>query len=123
MKLRIKGQSVRFRLAQNEVQQLLTKGKISASTFLGSKTLSYEILGVPGFRYNFLCEEKKICIQVPIDSLNAWCTSDQISLLYELDDNKHLPPLQILIEKDFKCLIERAGEDESDLYPNPQSLQ
>ncbi|NND09427.1 MAG: hypothetical protein HKN87_23890 [Saprospiraceae bacterium] len=123
MKLRIKDQSVRFRLTQNEVRQLLTTSKISASTYLGSKTLSYEIEGVTGSSCNCLFKDEKICIHIPINSLNAWCSSDQISLQYELRDSERFPSLQILIEKDFKCLIERTGEDESDLYPNPQALQ
>jgi hypothetical protein len=29
--------------------------------------------------------------------------------------------LKILIEKDFQCLHKRAGEDETDNFPNPRA--
>ena len=28
-------------------------------------------------------------------------------------------PLRILVEKDFACLVEREGEDDSDAFPHP----
>lgn len=31
--------------------------------------------------------------------------------------------LQILVEKDFACLVPREGEDESDIFPHPQEGQ
>ncbi len=31
--------------------------------------------------------------------------------------------LTLLLEKDFACLVEREGEDESDMFPHPHAGQ
>jgi hypothetical protein len=48
----------------------------------------------------------------------AWAASEQVSIEGEqtLDDGEKL---SILVEKDFACLAPRPGEDESDMYANP----
>lgn len=121
MKLRIKDQSIRFRLSQNEVQKLDTEGEIVASTCIGESALTYVINRAleQTFSCNFL--EGKISVRVPIDILQTWCNSDQVSIECNLPKSGQIPSLQLLIEKDFQCLIERAGEDESGLFPNPQA--
>ena len=50
----------------------------------------------------------------------AWALTEQVSMEGEqfLDDGGKLT---ILVEKDFTCLAPREGEDESDMFPNPQA--
>ena len=121
MKLRIKDQSIRFRLSQNEVRKLDGESEIVASTYIGESTLTYVIKHALDrtFSCNFI--EGKISVMVPKDILQTWCNSDQVSIECNLPKSGQTPSLQLLIEKDFQCLIERAGEDESGLFPNPQA--
>lgn len=60
----------------------------------------------------------EIKITVPRDLAKQWGTSAQVGMSHE----QRLGPdatLSILIEKDFRCLSPRPGEDESDNFANP----
>jgi len=50
--------------------------------------------------------------------LTTWATTDLVGLEHQIQ-LKGEEKLAILIEKDFKCLQERPGEDEEDMFPNP----
>jgi len=121
MKLRIKDQSIRFRLSQNEVQKLEAVGEIVAITYLGESALTYMIKHSLDLLFSCTFLEGEISVTVPQEILQTWCNSDQITIEGKVQKSEQSPSLQILIEKDFQCLLERAGEDESDLYPNPQA--
>lgn len=62
--------------------------------------------------------DNKITIRLPETVVLAWVTTEQVSIEGEqvLDDGEKLA---ILVEKDFACLAPRPGEDESDMYANP----
>jgi hypothetical protein len=59
-----------------------------------------------------------IRIVVPEEDLVRWCASDQvgISAAITLPDSA---PLEILIEKDFRCLDPLVPEEQSDTLDNP----
>jgi hypothetical protein len=52
--------------------------------------------------------------------IKQWAESEKVSISSEqnLDDGEQL---RILVEKDFACLAPRDGEDESDMFPNPDA--
>jgi hypothetical protein len=62
--------------------------------------------------------DNKITIRLPETVVLAWVSTEQVSIDGEQvhDDGDKL---SILVEKDFTCLAPRPGEDESDMYPNP----
>lgn len=60
-------------------------------------------------------------IFVPREMAKNWCNSEQVGLQGQQIVGNGGESLFILVEKDFTCLIERKGEDESDNYPNPNS--
>ena len=116
MKLRIKGNTIRFRLTQTEVDHLAS-GSVDAKTqFPGGKALVYKIQS--GAEFEVVLSEAEVSITVPNDAVEAWATTDKIEISNSIElENKE--QLEISIEKDFKCLTERPKEDESDMYPNP----
>ena len=59
-----------------------------------------------------------IRVDVPEQDLVRWCASDQvdISAAITLPD---CAPLEIPIEKDFRCLDPLVSEDQSDTFDNP----
>lgn len=122
--MRIRGNSIRLRLSQEEVKQLATSGHVGQSIQFGpeeSQQLHYEIItqdGNAGIHAEFSGHE--ISVFIPRSQAKAWAETDEVSLSqHQLISSQE--SLQILIEKDFKCMIDRPDEDESDLYPNPKS--
>jgi len=120
MKLRIRGNSIRFRLTITEVEKFATDGVIEESVTFGQ--------GLGAFRYEMIvgsdeaaCAKFEInCLSVTIPSSDArdWTGSDKVGLEY-LQPISDLDSLRIVIEKDFACLAERQDEDDSDAFPNP----
>lgn len=122
MKIRIRGYSVRLRLLQSEVKQLVETGKVSETIRFGlsePEVLIYtvqcslkasEILA--GFCQN------EICVTIPEAVVKDWYNTDKVSL----ENKKDLEgdSLHILIEKDFVCLTREDDPDNLDAFPNPE---
>lgn len=123
MKLRIRDNSLRFRLAKSEIAKLHEDGLVEASTqFPGGAQLQYAVELSPSAQAMAASfEEGVLRVVLPRAPGMEWALSDEISLQGEasLDEGR----LSILIEKDFACLTPREGEDESDLYPHPMTGQ
>jgi hypothetical protein len=120
MKLRIKGDSLRLRLTQGEVTQLDTGGVVEEKTrFVGGAALIYRLRrdsAVNSLSASFA--QGAVEIRVPEKSVRAWASSNDEAIagtqsLSEGDE------LRISVEKDFRCLAPREGEDESDNFANP----
>ncbi len=121
MKLRIRGNSIRLRLTRSEVEQLGRTGTVSEDVEFGATS--------PGFCYQLSATDDNIAthakfedhclsISVPASQAERWIGSDEVGIeeMQSIDKNKFL---RILVEKDFACLTERDGEEESDAFPNP----
>lgn len=119
MKIRILENSLRLRLSQSEVQQLNTRGDVKQRINFGLSALKYSIIKKEIESIKSLYQSNEILILVPAKMVEDWANSDLISLQESISINEE-ENLKILIEKDFKCLTVRAGEDESDLFPNPE---
>ena len=122
MKLRIRDNSIRFRLMQAEVAQLRSTGVVSArTTFPGGRHLTYVVESSPAnIHPQAFLSESTLTVRLPETAVLAWSGSEQVSIQAEqpLDDGGSL---SLLVEKDFACLAPREGEDESDMYPHPQA--
>lgn len=119
MKLRIKDNSIRLRLTKSEVAELAEKGRFESVINFGTDgKMTYAISESATDTIDVRYEANKIEVRIPKKELDHWTNTDNISLQaskkIENDED-----LKILIEKDFACLTEREGEDESDAYPNP----
>ena len=117
MKLRIKGNTLRLRLTQTEVDTI-AKGEVMDKTqFPGGKELVYKIVKGNEFDAQFTNDDV-VLIQLPSNKVDEWASSDQVTIGFTspLGDNEIL---DIAVEKDFQCLTERPKEDESDMFPNP----
>ena len=115
MKLRIKGNTIRIRLSENEVNLLELGTSVQDKTCFPSSILSYRIQVSNKTSADFL--DNEVLIKLPENEVHLWATTDQVSISKEISTlNDDI--LSILVEKDFKCLTVRP-EDESDLYPNP----
>ncbi len=123
MKLRIRKNSLRLRLQQHEVKQLVAAGAVIDETCFGKETLrnSIEISA----DVSAMCADfasNTIRFRVPMAAALHWANSDEVGMLAE--QVTPAGPLLLLIEKDFACLQPRdpsLREDDSDAFMNPNS--
>jgi len=119
MKLRIKGNSLRFRMTQSEVDRLASgESVVEKAQFSPIDSLTYAIkpwhLNVAEARF----ENNLIEVLLPEAWIGAWHSSNENSVESNLENGTETG-LKILVEKDYVCLKERIGEDESDNFPHP----
>jgi hypothetical protein len=124
LKLRIRDNSIRLRLSQTEVDRVNSEGLVKGRVqFAGSNTFSYVLESSPAtVRPEAHVSNNVITVRVPQLDIKQWAESEQVSIRSEqnLDDGKQL---MILVEKDFACLAPRAGEDDTDMFPNPDAVR
>ena len=119
MKIRIKGNSVRFRLTKSEVESFSTTGRYEETTRFQSKTLTYSLVAVEGIKEleaDFIGDN--ITIYFPQAEQANWANSNRVGYSNSVDWND-ADSLSLLVEKDFTCL-DNTIEDQSDNYPNPK---
>ncbi|MGD9628370.1 MAG: hypothetical protein AB7V18_03915 [Pyrinomonadaceae bacterium] len=122
MKLRILGNSLRFRLGRSEVEAFGRTGSISERVRFGSSIendLRYELTIVDGPEFVGNFENGAITVGVPRSVVDEWVGSEEVSISGKqgLDQETSL---KFLIEKDFVCLSAHNDEDQSDRYPHPK---
>ena len=121
MKLRIQGNSIRFRVTQSEVAVLAATGKLESwiqFTPSAADRLGYaiEVSSHPDVRAS--CTDNLVLVSIPANIASTWVSTNRIGI--ERDQlAADGSVLRIVVEKDFRCLQARPGEDESDNYPNP----
>jgi len=124
MKIRIRDNSIRLRLMQKEVKQFDENQLIEARIQFGSDSKDILIYRLEKSNTATTIQSKYVnnCITVIVPEKigTNWANSDLVSLSAQqaLDGENQLT---ILIEKDFQCLTDRVGEDESDAFPNPNT--
>ncbi|MFO7566168.1 MAG: hypothetical protein R6X02_26215 [Enhygromyxa sp.] len=113
MKLRIRGDSLRLRLTRGEVLQLRETGSVVETVHFGTRELHYELrsaeVDAPVARF----DGARIEVSFPREQARAWAEGDAVGISAEHEG------LALLIEKDFRCLAPREGEDDDDAFPHP----
>jgi hypothetical protein len=123
MKIRIKGNFIRYRLTQSEVKSLSEGGKLAESTCFGPKegqTFTYALEprdGIEALQATFV--DGKITLFLPSESAQSWHADPRVGF----ENEQEVAPgifLKMLLEKDFACLDD-THEDQADKYPNPNA--
>jgi hypothetical protein len=120
MKIRIKGNTIRYRLTQSEVATLCEQGYLEEITSFNTGKLLYAVQimeGIEQLEAEFTGD--RIILLVPETQGKRWDTSDEVSIRNSMALEEG-GELELLLEKDFACLDER-DEDQSDNYPNPKA--
>ena len=118
MKIRIKGNTVRYRLSKTEVTILAEEGRLEEKTEFISGSLQYAIRQTKSDSLSADFANQTITLYVPEIALQSWAATDQIGI----DCHQPLPngnALYLLLEKDFKCIDAPVTEDQSDYFENP----
>src|SRR5436190_23422914 len=113
MKLRLRGDSLRFRLTKSEIASLCEQGWWETACNFGAR-------GGPRFIYRvesaqvekaavrFVPGQQTVVTAVlPAEEVKRWSESSQVGIYFE-----ETWGLQVAVEKDFQCLDPRRDEDE-----------
>ena len=114
MKLRIFNNSIRLRLRQSEVADLVKRGVVEARLDFGAGVaLTYRLVAdADAVRPEAAFHNGEIRITVPGRMAREWAEGDDVAIAASQDG------LSILVEKDFQCL-HKDDTSQADAYPNP----
>lgn len=114
MKLRIRGNSIRLRVTQPEVADLIAGQAVTETTAIGDSVFGYSLAPLgESLAASFIGGE--LCVAVPAAQAKQWGESSAVSIEAQLGE------LAVLIEKDFACLDPRDSAEERDTFPNPKA--
>jgi hypothetical protein len=119
MKIRIQGNSIRFRLKQFEVEALAEKKIVKEILAFGDEEKDQLLFILQVVNRGFSLEQNTSGIQlnIPENVANEWTQTELIGFEQKIITPKG-KEINILVEKDFKCLT-RSDEEEAGSYPNP----
>ena len=112
MKIRIKDNSLRYRITRPEVDALWENGLVEARTAFTGRTLVYAIQATTEETLSAIFEDDRIVLHMPANMIRELYATDRVGF----EDTGG--PVRLLVEKDFVC-IDNTMEDQSDNYPNP----
>ncbi|HEX3383778.1 MAG TPA: hypothetical protein VHS53_01250 [Mucilaginibacter sp.] len=113
MKIRIKGNSIRYRLTKSDIAAIIKDGRLEERTEFGhGADLVYTLQTTPDYDLSATFHDNRITLFVPHSMIERLANTDEVG--FESGQGK----LFLLVEKDFTCL-DNVAEDQSDNYPNP----
>ena len=125
MKLRLLDDSIRLRLSRSEVAAAHERGVVESQTrFPDGSAFTYVLEASQSAKdASAVYARGRMVVKLPAREISAWANDDEA---VSLRGDVRLPDgaqLKLLVEKDFKCLSPRGGdeEDQSDLFQNRQS--
>jgi hypothetical protein len=123
MKLRIKGNSLRFRVTRPELDRLAATGRIEETLWLGpgpgaGQTYALEHnSGVAAVTLRF--QPPEIAVVLPTAETLRWQSTPQVGI-YATVSLGPRGTLEITVEKDFACLDSSVSSDPG-AFPNPRA--
>jgi hypothetical protein len=117
MKLRIKGNTIRFRLTKSEVDYFGKENQLEEKTEFGNNTFTYSLKTINAETLSADFSNNRITLFIPQHLAKEWTTTEKVGLQSEVEIGNG-KKLFLLLEKDYKCL-DAVAEDQSDNYENP----
>ena len=123
MKLRIQGNSLRFRVTRPEVARLMDAGRIEETVYFaadGEHKLTYALehdakADSIALRY----QAAGVTVILPAEQARVWAEGDSVGIYHAADVGDH-GTLEVIVEKDFACLA-GSEEENADAFPNPNA--
>ena len=111
MKVRLRHNSIRFRLTQGEVERVRLGESIEEVVAVTPSALTLRLGAGQALGVSFAggC----LSVNAPGEVLGAWAASDEVGI------SGVAGAVSILIEKDFSCRHPSDPEDNVDTFPNP----
>lgn len=124
MKLRIKGDSIRFRLTRTEVAALVGSGQVADRTrFPAGTALGYCLTAeAAATTISATFDAGIVTVRIPLEAARAWAGSEEVTIRADLPVGD--VALVLLVEKDFPCTTPRAGVDDREaLFDHRRSVE
>ena len=118
MKIRIKGNSLRYRLTKSEVEKFHNAGYLEEKIDFIGNSLYYSLCSTDQEKLSASYYDNQITVYVPASRIEEWKTTEQTGFEGEMELEDSEEKLHLLVEKDFTCL-DKVAEDQCDNYPNP----
>lgn len=117
MKLRLLGDTIRLRLTRSEVDRVGQGQSIVETTRVDAHS-QFEFALAPGDIDGVTAQfdGRRLSVIASPALLETWAATDRVALA-EIDPDARL---QILVEKDFNCLVPRDGNDDVDTFEHPE---
>jgi len=112
MKIRIKSNSLRYRLTRSDVAHLTSAGYLEDKVNFGNRALVYALKLDNGKQLSASFSDDTITLCMSENMINELEATDRVG--FEVVAGG----LHLLVEKDFTCL-DNVEEDQSDNFPNP----
>jgi hypothetical protein len=112
MKLRIKGNAIRYRLTKSDLAKMVEEGFVKETVEFIDDQLVYVLQRTSAGRLVADFKDNVLTVYMPATMVTALANTDKVGF-----ENTH-GKLNLLIEKDFVC-IDNVTEDQSDNYPHP----
>ena len=112
MKIRIKSDSLRYRLTRSDVDKLSKEGYLEDQIKFAGNPLIYAIQLTDGEILTSSYIDNKITLSMARKMIIELVDTNKVGFSNEAGG------LHLLVEKDFTCL-DNVNEDQSDNYPNP----
>jgi len=110
----MKGNSIRLRLTRPEVARLRDGEPIEeACDFGDGARLSWTLESFGGSAVRATLKDAGITVSVPEPAAREWADGDNVGI-YAVSG-----PVDIAVEKDFRCAAPRDDPEEADAFPNP----
>jgi hypothetical protein len=118
MKIRIKGNCLRYRLTRPEVERFSETGLVEERVNFGSAALCYALCRTAAGELSAEFKDNRITLYLPAALVEEWVRTDKVGFEHRMPVNGTEEHLYLLVEKDYTCL-DNVEEDQSDNYPNP----
>jgi hypothetical protein len=118
MKIRIKGNSLRYRLTRPEVEGFSETGLVEERVNFGAAALTYALCRTDAGELSAVFTDNRIVLYLPAAFINEWVHTDKVGYGYRMPLDGIGETLYLLVEKDYTCLDD-VDEDQHDNYPNP----
>lgn len=123
MKLRIRGNSLRLRVSRTEFLQIAEQGSAEDTIrFAPGTEWRYGIVVKPGGDVAAQFAANSLRVVLPKARVEQWLDDREVGIEGQQPIGNG-ETLRILVEKDYTCLAPRAGEDDADLFVNPQQAK
>lgn len=96
--------------------QLADSGSVEDAISFGPSKLTYVLTTSDVEHVSAAYDSNRIVVTLPKDRARAWTSTGEVGI----ESNGEVA---ILVEKDWSCLQPRAGEDDSDAFPHPETAK
>jgi uncharacterized protein DUF7009 len=117
MKLRLRGNSLRLRLNQNDAAELASgRTLVETLTFPGGANFQYT-LAAPESSIDASAQlvASTIAVTLPEERVKRWAAADDVGIYFELAAGDSV--LKVAVEKDLECLDAPPEERDPFAYP------